>query len=159
MAHALFTTSCSPSPCPLAAILAMVHAPSSYDKVSHVPATPSPMPCPCPCPVHAHALSMPAPCPCLHPVYARILSMPAPCPCPHPVHARTLSMPTPLLCTSWVSHSQNQVVSGNACIEKNSGNSMWVMFTTMGRSYCRSAGGPECGGRGHWWPVTTSSEH
>ena len=110
-------------------------------------------------PVHAHALSMPAPCPCPHPVHARALSMPCPvhacalsmpvpCPCLHPVHARTLSMPMPSPCMSWVSHSQNQVVSGNARMEKNSKNSMWVMFMMMGRSYCRSADGPECGGEG-----------
>ena len=52
---------CAPS---LPSFLAMACAPSSYDKVSHVPATPSPPPCPCPCLVHAHTLSMPAPCPC-----------------------------------------------------------------------------------------------
>ena len=97
-----------------------------------------PAPCPCPHPVHACTLSMPAPCPCPH--HARTLSMPTPCPCPHPVHAHALSMPMPSLCTSWV--------SGNACIEMNSGNNMWVMFMMMRRSYCRSAGGPECGGEG-----------
>ena len=125
--------------------------PRLHPRPVHAPTLSMPMPCPCPRPVHAHALSMPAPYPCPHPVHACALSMPMPCPCLHPVHARALSMPTPLPCTSRV--------SGNARIEKNSGNSMWVMFTTMGRSYCRSAGGPECGGRGHWWPVTTSSEH
>ena len=114
----------------------------------HAHALSMPAPCPCPRPVHAHALSMPVPCPCLCPVHVCALSMPAPCPCPYPVHARTLSIPTPSPCTSWVSHSQNQVVSGNTHIEKNSGNSVWVMFMTMGCSYCRSAGGPECGGEG-----------
>ena len=119
----------------LQSFLTIARAPSSYHKVSHIPAMPLPAPCPCPCPVHAHTLSMPAPCPC-----------------PRPVHSHALSMPTPSLCTSWVSHSQNQVVLGNACIEKNSGNSMWVVLTTcwsmMGHSYCRSVGEPECGGEG-----------
>ena len=102
----------------LPSFLTTACAPCSYDKVSHVPATPWLMPCPCPC----------------------------------SFHARALSMPMPLLYTSWVSHSQNQVVLDNACIEKNGRNNMQVLFTIcwtmIGCSYCRSAVEPECGGEG-----------
>ena len=49
----------------LPSFLAMVGAPSSYDKVSHIPG---------PSHAFARALSMPRPCPCLHPVHALGLS-------------------------------------------------------------------------------------